>query len=250
MTTPPITPLSKSGYTSSPQKSRRLHFILDFDGTITLEDTTTILAEAARDRITRNSAEKWNHCKLWETCCKQYFSEVENYPNIKALKEKRTTIDEEIHYQRSLRVIEEASVARVGQAGIFKGVAAWAWREAGWQKCQSSRVKIRSGFRVLVERVQSQGGRLGVVSVNWSQDFLRGVLGYALGGDVKAESVPILSNRVNGETGFVIGPKFGPVPRSGAAMKMQPVCESRTKVGACSFRQFQVRTWLDSILNS
>ena len=85
---------------------------------------------------------------------------------------------------------------------------------------------------MLVERVQSQGGRLGIVSVNWSQDFLRGVLGYALGGDMKADSIPVLSNRVNGKTGFVIGPKFGPVPRSGPAMKMQPVCESRTEVVA------------------
>lgn len=232
MTTPPVTPPSKSGFTSPSQKPRPIHLILDFDGTITQGDTTTILAEAARDRITRNPAEKWNHCKLWEECCKQYFSEIKNHPNIKALKEKRTTIDEEIRYQRSLRVIEEASVARVGQSGIFKGVAAWAWREAGWRECQNSRVKISSGFRVLVERVQSQGGRLGIVSVNWSQDFLRGVLGYALGGDMKADSIPVLSNRVNGKTGFVIGPKFGPVPRSGPAMKMQPVCESRTEVVA------------------
>jgi 2-hydroxy-3-keto-5-methylthiopentenyl-1-phosphate phosphatase len=214
--------------------------ILDFDGTITREDTTTILAEAARDRVTRDNAEKWNHCQLWETCCKQYFSEVENHPNIKALKEERKTIDEEIRYQRSLRVIEEASVARVGQSRIFRGVATWVWREAGWWESQNSRVKIVSGFRLLVERVQSQGGKLGVVSVNWSQDFLRGVLGYALGGYMKADSVPVLSNRVNGETGFILGPKFGPGPCSGAAMKMQPVCESRTRVGAWSFRLLQV----------
>jgi thiamine phosphate phosphatase / amino-HMP aminohydrolase len=242
MTTPPITPPSKSGFTSPPRKHRPIHLILDFDGTITREDTTTILAEAACDKITRNPAEKWKHCNLWETCCQKYFSEVENHPNIKALKENRTTINEEIRYQRSLRVIEEASVARVGQSGIFKGVAAWVWRETGWRECQNSRVKIAGGFRALVERVQIQGGRWGIVSVNWSQDFLRGVLGFALGGDTNAESVPVLSNRVIGETGFVVGPKFGPGPRSSPAMKMQPVCASMTKVGAWSFRQLQVRT--------
>jgi hypothetical protein len=217
--------------------------ILDFDGTITIEDTTTILAEVARDKVTGNAAEKWNHCKLWETCCAKYFSEVENHPDIKALKKRRTTINEEIWYQCSLRVIEQASVTRVGQSGIFKGVSAWAWREAGWRECQNLRVKITTGFRLLVERAQSQGGRrgmVGIVSVNWSQDFLKGVLGFALGGDGKAECVPVLSNRVNGETGFIIGPKFGPVPSSGPAMRMQPVCGSWTKVRAWSFRQLQV----------
>lgn len=242
MTTPPITPPSKSGFTSPTRKPRPIHLILDFDETITQEDTTTIIAETARGNTARNSEEEWNHIKLWETCCQKYFSEVGNHPNIKVLQEKRTTINEEIWYQRSLRVIEEASVARVGQSGIFKGVTPWVWREAGWQECKNSRVKIASGFRALVERVQGQGGRWGIVSVNWSQDFIKGVLGFALGGDMAAAAVPVLSNRVIGETGFIVGPKFGPGPRSGSAMEVHPVCESRTKVGAWSYRQLQVRT--------
>lgn len=78
------------------------------------------------------------------------------------------------------------------------------------------------------------------MSVNWSQDFLKGVLGFALGGDRKADSVPVLSNRVIGETGFIVGPRFGPGPRSGPAMRTQPVCASGTRVEAWSFRQLQV----------
>lgn len=233
-------PSSNTGPTSTPPKSRPIHLILDFDGTITQEDTITVLADIACDRLTQTQEERWDHCKRWETCCQKYLSEVENYPNLKELKKNRTTIDEEIWFQRSMRVVEEASVLRVGQSGIFRGVPDWVWREAGWRQCQRKRIRITSGFRKLVESVQDQEGRLGIVSVNWSQDFLKGVLGFALGGDGKAESILVLSNRVIGETGFISGPNFGPGPRSGAAMGTQPVCASGTKVGAWSYRHLQV----------
>jgi len=240
MDTPQITPTSNCGPTSTPLKSRPIHFILDFDGTITHEDTTTVLAAVACKRLTRTQEEKRDHCKLWETCCQEYFSEVENHTNIKERKKKRMTINEEIWYQRSMRVVEEASVSRVGQSGIFKGVAASAWRESGWWESQRKVVQITTGFQKLVEGVQDQRGRLGIVSVNWSQDFLKGVLCFALGSDGKAESIPVLSNRIIEETGFITGPKLGPGLHSGAAMRTQPVCASGTEVEALELQAASV----------
>lgn len=245
-----MTPLSNTEKTVSLLKSRPIHLILDFDGTITTQDTIALLTEVACDIVARKGQERLNHQNLWNSCVAKYRSALENHPDIQPFKEKRTTIEQEISYQRAILAIEQESVSRCGEIGLFKGVSVKAWREAGYRVCQDSRLKIMPGFRTMVEKVQSLGGgtgRWGVVSVNWCRDFLKGVLGFALGGDTKSEWVPVLSNEIVEQTGFIVGPMFGPAPYSGVAVNTQPVRRSRIQVEEWSYRQLLVRIWLDPI---
>jgi thiamine phosphate phosphatase / amino-HMP aminohydrolase len=217
--------------------------ILDFDGTITTADTTALLADISRRILPR--PERIKSEKLWEHCLAEYSSALENHPSIKSLKEKRHTIDDEIAYQRGLRFIEEESVSRCGESGILKGISAMAWRETGQRACSDSRVRLMPGLQAMVQKVQIRTGgtgRWGVVSVNWSRDFIKGVLDFALGGTMKSERVPVLSNHIIQETGFIEGPMFGPTPSLSLARTEQPVSNPWTKVFKWRYKELQVWT--------
>lgn len=68
-------------------------------------------------------------------------------------------------------------------------------------------MKVRNGFGDFVERISTSGGLWGVVSVNFSSKFIRGILGATA--SPKSMEVEILANYPN-EEGMLLGPK-GPV---------------------------------------
>ncbi len=110
-------------------------------------------------------------------------------------KEERRTLNEEIEYYRGLKVVEERSFARVSSSGLFEGIGKEFWEEAGRQAVERGDVVVRKGFREFVDRLR---GRCtwGIVSVNFSDFFIQGVVGASAGS--KLEDVEIVSNRLDG----------------------------------------------------
>ena len=77
---------------------------------------------------------------------------------------------------------ERASVERIEAAGLFRGLTRAELVEGGRRAVKSgNEVVVREGWRDCVQLVEKGGGKVGVVSVNWSRAWMRGCLG--LGGE-------------------------------------------------------------------
>lgn len=111
--------------------------------------------------------------------------------NYRPAKEERTKVWEEFDYYRSLRDVEVRSFERVSKSGIFWGISESEWEEFGRQAVKKGDVVIRNGFVEFCRAIERQEGIWGVVSVNFSRGFIRGVLEEAL---KKNQRLDIFSN--------------------------------------------------------
>lgn len=105
----------------------------------------------------------------------------------------RDTAEKEIAFYRSLRTVEERSFERVGKSGIFAGISEQQWEELGKQAVRDGDVTLQEGFDQFIGSVKDSGARWGVVSVNFSRAFIRGVLASVVGRE--ARDILILANQ-------------------------------------------------------
>ncbi|KUJ22385.1 uncharacterized protein LY89DRAFT_680520 [Mollisia scopiformis] len=178
--------------------SERIAVILDFDGTITTKDTISTLANIG---LSSQKDQGIELSRAWASILSKYSEDYSNH--IKAyrpVKEERSTLEEELKYYRSLREIELKSFARVSNSGLFKGIEDW--EKHGHDAVKEGQVIVRKGFQEFVTSLADCGIVWGVVSVNFSSDFIRGVL-KATVGDKKAK-VSILANSIL-SGGFIVG---------------------------------------------
>lgn len=179
-------------------------FVLDFDGTITTKDTIATvsscglevqksrgrdLTEALQDLVAKYSEDYAKHAAAY-----------------KPTKEERSTLDDEIAFLRSTREVELQSFGRVSASQLFQGIADEEWRECGKAAVAAGEVKIRPGFKDFIAAIHRLGGTWGVVSVNFSKQFIRGVV---LAAGVDAENVEIYANWPD-DAGALRGPDGGP----------------------------------------
>lgn len=103
-----------------------------------------------------------------------------------------------VTYQRSLKGVEEASFSRVGESRLFKDISREEWYALAGRAVRAGEVQVRKGFQEFVDEIESKGGkgngRWGIVSVNFCEDWVRGVLGNVLGKE-KSESVNVFTNQ-------------------------------------------------------
>lgn len=182
--------------------SERIGVILDFDGTITTKDTISSLARFSlsfQESRGKQLSEAWS--TILAKYSEDYTKHIETY---KPAQKDRKTLEEEIKYYRSLREVEQKSFERVSNSGLFKGIQADDWKKFGLNAIEHERVIVRKGFPEFVTGVLKHGGIWGVVSVNFSYEFLGGVLQAAIG--VKMSKVAIFANHASKE-GLIIGPQ-------------------------------------------
>jgi hypothetical protein len=177
-------------------------FILDFDGTITTKDTISTLAQCAvsfQQSRAKDMQKDWDYvvAAYSEDCSKH----VESY---KPSKGDRTTLKEELDWLRGLKAVEERSFSRVSNSGIFAGISQDDWWHLGRDAVERGDVGIRRGFKEFVESVTKKGGQWGVVSVNFSTEWIKGVLSAVIG--AQAENVRVLANSPD-ERGILRGPE-------------------------------------------
>lgn len=154
------------------------HIIFDFDGTITQKDTVENIGRAAVEWRKTPQGGGVDLTQEWEHIVQSYMQDLAAFDQTQLPEEQRTTLDQERDYLRGRRVVEETSLDRLRESGIFAGGFAADDRlvEAGRRDRETGRTRIRGGFAEYLDKVRAQGYIVHVVSVNWSAAYIRGVL--------------------------------------------------------------------------
>ncbi|KAJ9663467.1 hypothetical protein H2201_005675 [Coniosporium apollinis] len=168
---------------STPRPS--LHFILDWDGTLTKRDTLAVLANIPAARRSAQQQDPW--APITSAYADDYAAHARSYrPETAA----RTTLAAEAAWLASLKEVEERSVRRVEEAGVFRGVTVRDVEDGAKEVMEKGDVELRRGWEgvfllggergALVEgRAGAVGLDVSIVSVNWSATFIRACLLHA-----------------------------------------------------------------------
>ena len=99
-----------------------------------------------------------------------------------------------------LKSVERASIERIEASGILRGVGTEEVDGAAGHVVRNGSVRLRKGYAGLFERVQRDGGEVGILSVAWSRRFIYGVIaGWARCEErhrVKMEDVDVRANEI------------------------------------------------------
>ncbi|KXJ92304.1 hypothetical protein Micbo1qcDRAFT_162529 [Microdochium bolleyi] len=208
--------------TAAPRKRRNI--FLDFDGTITTQDTISELArfalslQASRGRGTELEA-------AWDKVVKAYMTGykacVDGHHTPAA---RRTTRDQEVEFLRQMKDSEVTSLERIRECEVFRGITPDEFRAAGRRLVEDGTIKLRPGFHEFVSRMQQQqqdevggegvardggsgsGCKVWVLSVNWSSAFIEGACW--------PSRVHVIANNISSADGSVVGPELLLSPRS------------------------------------
>ena len=106
----------------------------------------------------------------------------------------RNTLAQEVVYLDSLRGIERASIERCEEAGVWRGVSPQVIDDAAGEAIRGRSVVLREGAERVIQQGLNGRGRVVVLSVGWSAQFIRGCLLAAMGKE--AEAVEIKANEI------------------------------------------------------
>lgn len=158
---------------------RPINLILDWDGTLTRKDTLHLVGQIGYQHKERQPPDApplppWSH---FGNAYMDDYSAHEKQFHEKP--ESRTSINQERAWLKSLAPIENRSVRRVEDSGLFRGVKArdvdkTALRYAGSQSDDGEKVQLRAGWDRLCGKVISASkSQVSILSVNWSERFIR-----------------------------------------------------------------------------
>ncbi|KAJ2991469.1 hypothetical protein NUW58_g2498 [Xylaria curta] len=210
-----------------------MSIFLDFDGTITTEDTVAHLADFAlrfqserqlhgdgqsaysplstptstqlRDghllEIAAQEQERGDLSSRWDDVVRAYISDYKSHVSSYApCASDRQCVEDEIAFLRSQKHVETRSLGRINECALFRGISRDAFREAGRELVRNGTVRLRPGFVSFIRAALAKGWRVNVVSVNWSAAFIEGACGFAEG------EVCVVANEVRQDDGAVVGP--------------------------------------------
>ncbi|KUI65931.1 hypothetical protein VM1G_01301 [Cytospora mali] len=194
-----------------------IELVFDFDGTITTDDTIASLAKAAMDFHVDRGRSRSEMASAWKTIEQSYAQDLSNYHKTYAAPDgkppetpletamarlwpirrletpKAITMDRFSGHQR--RHVELASLARVEDEGLFKGIWPDYLVSAGQQDRLKSRVCLRKGFDTFAT-LAKRNHEMHILSVNWSDSYVKGVLG----SDIMTS---VIANTINPEDGSI-----------------------------------------------
>ncbi|KAF2109001.1 hypothetical protein BDV96DRAFT_503601 [Lophiotrema nucula] len=162
---------------------RAIHFILDFDGTLTHRDTLEQLVQVAKD----STGDRERTDNAWTKCKEAYLEDRANTMKTINLSDS-TTVEGESAILKDLEPVETRSVDRVSKSGIFQGLTEQHILDgAAQQREKPNGVRLRNGVREVLDVVNSRRERLrqdeegnvddvSILSVNWSQTWIYGCL--------------------------------------------------------------------------
>lgn len=161
-----------------------IKLILDFDGTLTMKDTMHVLAEAgyARQRKLQRDPQP----RPWAEIVDAYMSDFKGHTDAYSPKATdRTKYDQETTWLNSLKPVENASIERAIEAGIFDRMSTADMTVAANEALDSGQVRLRRGWTELLGFTKQHNNQLPltnpdrliqVISVNWSACFVRQIL--------------------------------------------------------------------------
>jgi 2-hydroxy-3-keto-5-methylthiopentenyl-1-phosphate phosphatase len=159
--------------------TRPIHWILDWDGTLTRRDTLDALVNIATE-AKPDANVRW----VWEDIKDAYLSDY--YAARKALVPEGklpTTVEDERKLLKDLEVVEGKSLKRVSASGIFNGFTAATIESGAAKAMRNEQVQLRAGVEDFFQLVQNRmkdhadgADAVDILSVNWSQRFIAGCL--------------------------------------------------------------------------
>ncbi|ELR02121.1 hypothetical protein GMDG_05280 [Pseudogymnoascus destructans 20631-21] len=206
---------------------RSFQIVLDFDGTITTKDTIEALAQSAvalqYPSLSPSQFSQTPPAEIWSNCKSQYLADLSAHyekenqePSDGGVVTGPGGLEKEQRSLDALKDVEWASVKRVGESGIFEGLSKESLREKGRaatagdpQDGNDGAVVVREGFPEFVTWMGQIEAQWGIVSVNWSRAWVRGVLDAALGEEGWVSSqidlCNLTTNDINHSTGMIEG---------------------------------------------
>ena len=173
-----------------------IHWILDWDGTITRHDTLNDLVNiSASTKPNSPTLDAWK--RVTQAYIDDYTSTLGKIAPDGGLPK---TVEEEKTLLKNLKAVEQRSLDRVTSSGIFSGLTA-AHIDAGAQTAISTRqIELRPDFAQFSQRIQARTAShlktvIHILSVNWSQHFISSCLRAF---NIPIEVSTILSNEFEG----------------------------------------------------
>ena len=168
---------SCSTVTMSPEPSffGPIHWVLDWDGTLTTRDTLDALVNiAAKCKPNSSVGEEWK--RVSQAYIADYESTIKTHVPEGKLP---LTVSGEKALLTLLEEVEQRSIDRVSDSGIFEGLTTADLDNGAAEAIASGHIQLRVGcddFLQLVEsRLQQEDGdadAISILSVNWSQRFI------------------------------------------------------------------------------
>lgn len=152
---------SRSSVKYAVSRSRRPLIVVDFDETITIKDTISILAHFSYARNLPTDIPPWSHFTT---------AYLKDYGRHKLANADRpiTTLEDKTEQLASLKPVELASLDRVSKAGVFARLT-----KQEIQAGAKQLVKVRDhAQQVLLSNIEN----VFILSVNWSKDWILGAL--------------------------------------------------------------------------
>ncbi|KAF1929676.1 uncharacterized protein M421DRAFT_4126 [Didymella exigua CBS 183.55] len=150
-----------------------IHWILDWDGTITRRDTLDALVSiAASAKPGSPVLEEWK--RVSEAYKDDYTAALEKLAPGDKLP---STVKEERKLLLALRNVEQTSLERVSASGIFAGLTQKLLEEGASNAIDSRKVEIRDGCTEFLQSKRTNDyDSLDLLSVNWSRHFISSCL--------------------------------------------------------------------------
>lgn len=172
--------------------------VLDFDGTITKQDTIDNLALAVVEHLGVHTP------KVWDDIVNAWLDDHNRHVTAYApAQADRTDPAAELAFLESLKTVENASITRVDRSKIFKGIADEELAMLGSQAVKKGVVAPRDGWEGFLEELKGRGWEAGLVSINWSRQWVRGCLG---GEEEWGRMGEWMMNDIEGKEGVLVGP--------------------------------------------
>lgn len=175
------------------QSKAAMDIVLDFDGTITAEDSIGCLGAFAVSHQQKRCQHAVDLSSTWEQIVTGYVDDykahVAGYSPAEA---ERLTHEEERAFLRSLHQVDVKSLVRVAHSKLFEGCTEDDLFGAGQEAVRTGAVTPRHGFAEFVAAMSRSGASLSILSVNWSASFIRGVLSRCCGvviGDIVSNEI-------------------------------------------------------------
>ncbi|KAH7077366.1 HAD-like domain-containing protein [Paraphoma chrysanthemicola] len=177
-----------------PLPKRPIHWILDWDGTMTQKDTLdTLVNIAASTKPDFPTRERWK--EVVAAYMDDYTTTLNTLSPNGALP---ITIKDERTLLENMKPVEQRSLDRVAQSKIFAGMTAQQLGDGARKAVASGDVALRAGcvdFLRFVTDEATRGAKLHILSVNWSRHFIASCLKSA---GAEIDSSIILANELEG----------------------------------------------------
>jgi 2-hydroxy-3-keto-5-methylthiopentenyl-1-phosphate phosphatase len=161
----------------------QIHWVLDWDGTITRHDTLSALVNLAASYKADSPV-----LSKWERLSRDYMSDyTSDWEALTRGGRLPKTVKEERGLLQSLTATEMRSLRRVSASGIFSDLTGQQLDEGAVKAVEGKHVELRKGYTEF-SRMHRQGDMFNILSVNWSRRFIGACL-HAAGASVEAASI-------------------------------------------------------------